>query len=306
MGIPLLFVKNVLAAKIEVTIGTAVALAAADATFKAYEANMKLGSDVFKRQQQAGVGNDTGVAGAEQAELTFKSHLHGKGSAGVPAWASTFLPCCGLLLTASTFSGTSDTSQWKSLTAGHYQDGRRKRGRGMMGSFKLSGKSGMPGELDWTFMGASDGDPSDVAILTGMSYESVKPPIFQGASSFVLAGASTFPISEISFDLGNDVALREDPNSTRGFLSAFIGDRKPTITLDPEATLFATKNWPAIYSANTEIAIVAVWNGGASNTITLSATVQLEKQPEDQNRNGKLVDALGLQINADSLTIAFT
>src|SRR5688572_14859299 len=121
LQIPLLARKRVLAFELEAAYGTLGTLTAADAGFRCFERNMRVVSDTLRRERQGGLGSSAGVAEAKHTELTMTTHMSGHST--VPAWAQLF-QACGMSLTTRTYAATSDQSVWKSISAGHYVDGR--------------------------------------------------------------------------------------------------------------------------------------------------------------------------------------
>ena len=307
MATPLLARKRVLAFELEATYGTLATLTATDAGFRCFERNMRIVSDTLRRERQGLLGSSKGVAEAKHAELSLTTHIHGH--TAVPKWSQLF-QACGMSVSSLTYTADSDQSTWKGLSAGHYVDGRKKLGRGMMGNWVARLTAGRVGSIDWTFLGGYSADPIADTLLTGMSYETAaaRPPIFDGSGSITIDGSTDIKIANMTIDFGNEVALREDPNSEGGYIGAWIGNRMPTVTIDPEALAYGTKNWYAIHSADTEITISAVLNGGANNTVTFTLTgCQLASAPDDnEERGGRLVDALTFNINDDGIAVVFS
>lgn len=307
MADPLLTRKRVLAAKIESTQGTYEALTASEAAFRVQDRQFRIVSETLERQKPGDLGNDIGVPAAKHTELTFTSHLCGSGASGsVPEWAQTFLPACAMSLSSTTFSQTSATSDWKTISTGHYQNGRLFKARGMMGNLVIAGTAGMPVELNWSFQGGWEADPADATLLSGMSITEGIPPIFAGSGSMTLNSSTAFKISQFQIDLGNQTILREDQNAKGGYVSGYIGNILPTVTMDPEATLLATQNWWAAQSAGTEVDLVLVIGTASNNTITITCPdLQLANAPEEGDRNGLVVDNLNFRVNG-RISIAFS
>src|SRR5690606_4135996 len=106
-----------------------------DAAFRVQDAALRVPRTTLERFNQGDFTYTKGIPQDISTALTFKHHLCGKGATGaIPAWASTFLTACGMSLSTATYSTTSTTSDWKTITAGLYQDGRLKLARGMMGN----------------------------------------------------------------------------------------------------------------------------------------------------------------------------
>ena len=126
-----------------------------------------------------------------------------------------------------------------SMTLAAYMDGVIHKIWGARGNLKLNLEVGKPGLLNFDFQGA-DFLHSDGAMLTGVTYSTMVPPAFLGAT-FTIDGAA-FMVDKVEFDIANTLALRTDPNSASGHKSCLITGRKGKITLDPEMVLASTKD----------------------------------------------------------------
>jgi len=93
-----------MAAKIETTPGTAETLTGAEAAFDAINPKMTPNIGMTGIQMQGKFADIEQVPEGHQATCTFTTALRGDGAAGVPVWASTFLPACGWVNSAGTFS----------------------------------------------------------------------------------------------------------------------------------------------------------------------------------------------------------
>src|SRR5688572_1779944 len=217
-----------LAIQLEAVYGTPETLTAADAGLRVFDRNMRLVSDTLRRERQGGLGSEDGVAEAKHMELTYTTQIHGHST--VPAWAQAF-QACGMVLTSRTYAASSDPTLWQSLSAGHWVGGRKKLGRGFMGNWVARLVNGRVGMIDWNFMGGYISDPVAEAMLSGMTYETaaVRPLIWEGAGSITLDGDADFKVANLTLDFGNEVSLREDPNSDGGYIGGWIGNRLPTI-----------------------------------------------------------------------------
>lgn len=76
--------------------------------------------------------------------------------------------------------------------------------------------------------------------IEGVQWSMASPPIFQGAAMKLRenTGSTDFtsPIFDtLTIDLGNTLTLRTDAQSANGYKCAYITDRNPTITFNPDA-----------------------------------------------------------------------
>lgn len=307
MAIPLSTRLTTLALKAETTVGTAVSLVAADADFKAYDAELKLNRATAERMAQASGGQDIGIAEESSVELNFSLRAAGKGAVGIPTWASKLFPASGFLATSQTYARTWVTSNFASLSAAKYVNGVKVLGRGIFVNQRWTYVPGKMTIIEVNGMGGAVANPSDAAILTGMTYDDVKPPIWvPGAGNALTIDSLTiFKPSQLVVDFGNVLSLRSDANSFGGNVSGWVDEGAATFTLDPEGLLRASFDWGAKQSTNATFPISIVLDGGANNTITHTATVQVKSAPEWGERGRKMTENVVLQEVSDSHQVVF-
>ncbi len=313
---PLLTRRRVLAAKIEDDPGTAESLSASDAAFNVFESIIQPEREFEERVGQGVMSPLPGTLGSKGGTVTFRVELAGSGSVGspTPAWASTFLPAVGLVATDNVFSPESlhpesPSAKTKTLTIGVYEDGKLKVLRGCMGTAVITMTSGKPVMIEFTFTGIWV-DPADETILAP-TYPTVIPPRFVSAGMTI---ASWSPkVAELTIDLGNEVALREDANDPSGYCTAMIGSRRTIGTLNPESSLVAADDPTADWDAGTEQAL-AIQLGGSSangNTAAVAAPKLQLTNVQEGDRVGAITDELEFQLNRsaaagdDEMSITF-
>ena len=309
--------KRVVAAKIETTPGTAEALTASDAAFNVFDMTIQPDVPFEQRQGQGGFSDLPGVPGARAANVEFAVELCGSGNVGspVPAWASTFLPACGFVESASVFSPQSQapgvgSSGTQTLTIGFYEDGKKKVARGCMGTFVIRLTSGGIIRLEFKFRGVWDSD-ADVTILAP-TYPTVAPLRFAGDT--ITIGSWSPKIAAMTIDVGNELKLREDPTTVAAYLSALIVDRRITGTLDPEAELVADNDVIGDWLDRSEAAL-AIALGAASadgNKVDVAAPAFQITNVQEADRDGLQTDNVEFQLNRSAaagdneLTITFS
>ena len=248
---PLLMRRRILAAKIETTPGSAIALAAGDAAFNIFDATMQAEIEQELREGQGAGGSLASVPAGRLGTCTFTTELHGSGNAGapVPAWASTFLPAVGMVNKAGdVYSPLLEPPQAaatkpKTLTIGMYESGLYKQLHGAMGNLEIAFSAGKRILLNWTFRGVWD-EPTDVALLAP-TYPTVAPLTFRSANMSL--GAWEPRVAEFTINLGNVMKDREDQDTAEAYLMSLVADRAVVGTMDPEAELVADEdtfqNW---------------------------------------------------------------
>lgn len=300
--------RRVMAAKTEVTVGTAIALSGTDAAMNVENLKLLPTIPMDDREGQAGFSPLSATGGPRMGTATFTTKL--KGGASIPLWAATLLPAVGFVETSTVFSPVSQppgSGGVKTITLGAYVDGVFKSICGAMGNAVFNFVAGRVVTIDWTFMGVWV-PPTDVAILAP-SYPSETPLRF--ASSGLTVGSYAYKPATMSIDLGNQVVMREDSATASGYISALITGRKITGKFDPESVLVATKDNYGIWLANTEQAL-AMTLGSTGNAVAFAAPKLQFTNIQESDRNGIQTDSIDFQLNRsasggdDDLTITIT
>jgi hypothetical protein len=284
--------RRILAAKIESTVGTAETLAAADAALNVFDPKMSPDISNEERQGQGSFSPLASALGAYGGQISFQTELHG--GAADPFWAATLLPACGMVGSAHVYTPHSEGpgTNVKTLTIGLYQDGVLKILRGCAGNAVFKFVAGKPVRIEWTFKGVWSA-PTDVALLAP-TYPTTSPLRF--VSSSLAIGAWSPKAAELTLDLGNDVVLREDAANASGYISAVITGRKMKGTLNPEASLVATKDVYGDWLARTEAAL-ALTLGPTGNHVAFAAPKLQWTKADDDDRNGIAINPLEFQLN---------
>jgi hypothetical protein len=299
MSTPLLRRRRVLAAKIEAVPGTAENLSGSDGLFNVFGTEVQANIEMIQREGQGVFSPLPGVLGARGGTATFSIHLIGGDP--LPAWATTFLPACGLVATGDVYAPVSappgTAAGVKTITIGSYQDGQFKRLRGCMGNAVFTFIAGQPVAVVFTFTGLWD-TPSDVALIAP-NYPSTLPPRFANAGLTIGGSAWSPKISQMTLDLGNAVILREDPSDITGYCSALITNRLVTGTIDPESSLVATSDVYGDWLDSTESPLSLSF-GDAGNRVSVDAPKWQIVNPQEGNRNDIQIDTIEFQLNRDA------
>jgi hypothetical protein len=302
--------RHVLAAKIETTSGTAESLTNAEAAFNVFDLTMQPTIAFTQRQGNGSFSQMPSVRELMGGTCTFRTEIYGNGSGGVPAWADVFFPACGWTKATQTFTPKSEApgSNVKTLTLGAYVDGRRHLMRGCAGSFTLNFETGRLASIDWTFTGVWS-STSDQSLLTP-TYPTALP--LRVANATFTIGSWSPCFQNLSIDAGNEVFLRECATNTdaSGYAAAIITGRQVTGSINPEATLLATKpnytNWIASTEEAFSFAIV-----NATDKVTFSMPKFQITNLQEGERNGVVTDEITFQANRsvaagnDELSIVF-
>jgi hypothetical protein len=304
--------RTVLAAKVEVTVGTAETLSAAESLLLVYDAKFDASIPMFDRRlMDASISPFTPIPGTQMAKLTFKVEIKGSGTAGTAPALGLFLKACGMgetlvAVTSATYAPIS--TAYPSLTIAMYRDGLKKSIRGARGTCKVTGKVGEPMMLEFEIQGVYNG-VTDVAILTP-TVETTLPPALLSASFTMHSFAAK--VSNVNFDLGNTLTMREDISKAEGFFACLVTSRDPKGSMDPEEELVATHDFYGRWKAGTTGALSMVVGAVAGNICTIAAPKVAYTKISDGDRNGLAILGLdfamirSLAAGNDEFTLAFT
>jgi len=282
--------RQIIAAKVEVTEGTAETLAAADANDQILEpAKFEPNISMFERTLlDISYSNFKQIPGTRLATISFKCENKGSGTAGTAPAIGKLLKACGFLetvvaVTSVTYTPLSALATIPTLTVAVYIDGVRKQIRGARGNVKYSAKNGEPGMFEFTFIGVYDAVTSQ-ALLTPSGVETTVPvPLL--TALFSVGGFSAF-VSTITFDMGVKLAPRADINKAEGYISTLITARMPKGTFDPELEIIATHDWYGRWVGGTTGALTWKHPGTAGNICTFNVPVCQYIKVSDGDRDG--------------------
>lgn len=212
--------------------------------------------------------------------------------------------------TVVTDSSTAETLAWTpSLTMEERIDGTFRRGAGCRGNLTISLPAGEPGRLDFGFMGTLD-DEGDAAMATGITHPTTAV-LRYAAASVLQDGVFAFPTSAASINLGNAVGMLPDPTATEGDRSAFIGDRAPTVGIDPIRTPKGAYDWFGKLDGSVLSSYRAQMGTAGGNRVTVFVPAMQFMDISDGEREGLLVAGITararryLEKGNDSIAIWF-
>ena len=313
---PLLKRLTAMAAKIETTIGAAETLVASDGAFNAYDLEIQFETDVEEREAQGNFGRLAGVSGARAASIKFKVDLAMVGGTALPAWAATLFPACGCEISSLVIypksEGLSSTATvHKSITIGFWEgatsSAQYKVASGCMGNFKIVCTSGALTYVEFEFKGVFQ-EVTDAAIIDP-TYPLDLPMRFASDGTATTWNSYELCMASLEFDLGNEVILRECPDSIEGYKSAIVVDRYPKITMDPEADLVATQDVYGDLMNNVEASFSSVvgtgFLTGAQTTlpfVTLAAPKAQVFSLQEGDREKLLINEVEMMCNKNGNT----
>lgn len=305
--------RQVIAAKIETTEGTAITLAGADANNLIMEPRFEADVPMYKREfLDNSLSPFKHLATTRLARLSFKCECKGSGTAGTAPALGKLLKACGfgetvVASTSVTYAPISALASIPTLTLAIYKDGLRKALKGARGNVKYSAKAGEPGMFEFEFVGVYDGT-TDVAILTPSGVDTTVPvPLL--SATFSVASFSAF-VSQLAFDMANELTPRGDINQASGYISTLLTKREPKGSFDPEDELVATHDFYGRWLLGTTGALTWKHEGSAGNITTFTVPNCQYTKIAESDRSGIATlntDFLMTRSSGDDeLSIAFT
>lgn len=265
-----------------------------------------------RNRQSAHLSRFSHTVGTTFAEISFKIDVRKTAAVGSDDAYTDLLRACGMYFTANVYGVTTDQSAHKTLTMYAFigSDGTggtncvRRGIRGAAGNVRFVGNVGERAVLEFTFTGVhetadSDGTPTNTFALkptddalNSVSHEAGVALPFMGVS--LTYDSLSVVVPTFTFDLGNEVVMRESVSSSAGGLHACIVNRKPMIEIDPDAELVFIKNYFGNFNLGTEVAVGWAYAVSASRTWTFAAPKAQIEDAQDGNRNG--IQTCGLKL----------
>lgn len=302
--------QRTLAAKIETTTGTAIALAAADGAINVFGSSLESAIKMVEREPQGTFTPLAPIPGASEATSKFKTEMTVQGGVSDPFWMTVLLKACGFAVNATIWKPL--TGAGTTLTMGLYQSGQLLQMAGAVGKFTMNFESGKPVMIDWDFQGVWQ-SPTGVALITPTYPAATLVPRFAGAT--LTLGGLALRVGKMSITVENSIAMREDATALdpggygTGIHSYQITGRKITTKISPEALPLATKDWWADHRAVTGAALAMVIGGStAFNNIHIGAPALVHLDaPGVEDDNGIYRNSLNFlnlgSMGDDELTI---
>jgi len=309
--------KLQIALKLETTEGTAVTVAAADADLYVNEVSFTPDIQTVPRNPlRATLTNLPHLIGKKGAQISFKTELTGSGTAGTAPSLGDALKACAckeVVVAATSVTYTPDSTKAEgdgtSASIGLFIDGKRLTIYGARGTQTIEYKAGEAAFLVFTFTGIYGG-VTDTPLLAGITYPTPTPKVWLGET--LTLGGVTLVADTLTFDAANTVTLRSDVTKASGYRAASITERVPTISVDPEEVLVATRDDWGKLENGTASAVNVTLTGSAGNIVTLTAPTAVVSSISQSDREGIQVNQLDLALASvtsagdDEWSLAFT
>ena len=167
-----------------------------------------------------------------------------------------------------------------------FLDGLKYVVAGARGTFTMSAPAGKAARLSFSFTGMF-GSKADAGVPAA-TYDATRPPIFKNGVLKVnrLAAAA----ASLGFDNGNRLVYPDNPNAIEGFDPTLITGRSMTGSIDPQATLVATRDILADLRSGAQRIVHARFGSVAGNRVGLTVPAALFTGNDPGDREGLLTE----------------
>jgi hypothetical protein len=167
-----------------------------------------------------------------------------------------------------------------------------------MGTFPVNLPTGRRGFIDWEFSGVWQ--PVTSVALISPTYPTAKGLRFAGG--LAEWDNVNMCVESVTIDSGNNVIMRECPTTEAGFLSAFITDRRPVISANPEAATVAAQDRWAKWLSESEHELELDLSGPTTSVLSFDAPKAQIINSQEADRNGMVTDEIEFQCNKNGAT----
>lgn len=211
------------------------------------------------------------LAGAAPT-FTFRTKLKGSGTAGTEPRIGRLLRACGMTetvvaSTSVTYAPRANDTTYESIAIKHWKGGVSYTLTGGRGTFNIIGENAQDLEIEFTFTFQSQAR-ADESQLTP-TFESTSSLTFLAENFFSLGGANP-AFTTFGLDLQQENPIGRNANSASGVGVIRVGSRQPQVTVNPQKSTLATKDWLADVLAGTS-SNLSLALGSAGNLCTISA-----------------------------------
>jgi hypothetical protein len=260
--------------KSESTYGTSSSPAATDALLFTELDVEPLAMELLERETiQAYMGNRASVVGQRSVPVKATVEMAGSGTAGTAPRYGPLLKACGLsetIVSSTSVTYAPVSSGFSSYTMDfHIDNGSRQAITGIRGTGEFSLTTGEPPTIAFDQMGifAAPGALS----RPSETYSNQAAPVAVNADNTATVTVHGFSacMTQFNLSIGNEMVFEQKAGCSK---QVRLTERKTSGSITIELPAFATKDFIAIASAQTQGAITWTHSGGAGNIITFLAS----------------------------------
>lgn len=306
--------RTILLAKAETTYDTDPTPSATVDSLAVQDAQIKENASPVERNLQLlSLGNFPSLLGEQWAEISFKVAVLGSGTAGTAPRLGALLKACGLsetVVSSTSVTYAPTSSNHGSATIYLFKDGRRHIMTGCRGTFKLVYSAAKELMAEFTLMGR-ELTPTVTSLPSPVTYETtVRVPPVCKSSNFRYNSKSTLVVANVELDAAMKVVKRVSLNDSNAIAGFEITDRKPMVSIDPEAQFETSYDFRGDW-LTTQRALAIVATRAAGNIVTLNVPNFNITKIEYADREGIQVEKIEGEATEsttlnDAFSIAFT
>ena len=286
--------KMAILALVEAVVGTAVAPLAANAMLVSDVTLTPIeGDEVERNNVKPFFGSSGSTLVTEYQKVAFSVEFAGVGVLGAMPGCADLFRACAVSVTnevgvKTTFAPITDGIE--SITIVGVVDGTRHKMAGARGTVKaVVDAKGIP---KWQFEFTGSFIPAEDAAMPAVDYAAFENPLgVNKANTTLLLDGLAVACSSFNFDIGNKVVKRDLMNVD----SVEITDRLSTGSVTFQNTTVAVKNWINLARASARVPLVLKHGQGATNTVTLKATLAQIGKPTYSDSDGVQMITLPLK-----------
>lgn len=149
--------------------------------------------------------------------------------------------------------------------------------------------------IDWTVEGVWGSDGTQ-AMPAMPDVDDPSPAMRASGITLTLGGGAMPQVSTFELDLGLQGEDRESLTATNALEHMLVGDRRPTLSLDPETRKIADYDGIGKYESGLPEALVMSFADPSGNTLAINAAAAQRQELERTNRGNKRADQLRLDL----------
>ncbi len=185
------------------------------------------------------------VYGGRLPSIEFQVELKRGSAVDTPPEFGPLLRACGLRETINSGNSVDYTPRshdHESCTIYYFEKGSvRHILTGCRGNVSVTATPGQPILATFSMRGFPS-DPADSELSGSPQYDASLPSVFAGPGSCTIDGYEP-RVSDVTFDLGNTLAIPPDANHASSYAPIRIASRKPIVNVEPELVDIGTRNW---------------------------------------------------------------
>lgn len=181
-----------------------------------------------------------------------------------------------------------------SATGYLYMDGIVYKIVGLRGTVSIDVQTGGVGKMSFNLTGLFS-EKADASVPASPTYDGTRPPVFRNAVMKLNRGVAA--IRSFRLDFGNRLTNPDNPNTSEGFDVGIITERAITGSIDPAATLVATRDIMTDLRAGTERIAHLRYGSVAGNRVAITVPKLMATSATPGDREGIVTEEVSFAAN---------